>query len=96
MTDQMYVCTFKITEYGTSGNELPPPPEHGYCRSVMSGDESEHVFRKRMQAEGMAIRELLKYRFEQKPKPYSCANSCDWSISPLGSVTEIVREITER
>lgn len=91
----MYVCTFTISVYGTSGNELPPPADHSYHRSVLSGDESEAIFRKRMQEEGMAIRALLKEQFDAKPRAYSRADTCDWSITPVGAVTDLVKEIYE-
>jgi hypothetical protein len=90
----MYICTFTITSYGTSGNELPPPPERSFSRSVLSGGgDTEESFKQRMQIEGMALRELLTERFAEQPKPYSCADSCSWTISQGCSVSEIVREI---
>lgn len=92
----MFICTFTITIYGTSGNELPPKPERSYTCSVLSGHESEQAFRDQMQTEGMAIRDLLQHRYDEKPKPYSCPDSCDWSISPVGSITALVREISAR
>jgi len=90
----MYVCTFTIFSYGFSGNELPPPVSRTYSRSVLSGgSDNIEIFTARMYAEGNAIRDLLKRRFEEKPRPYSCADGCDWLITPVGSVTELVKEI---
>jgi hypothetical protein len=86
----MWVCTFKIYEYGISGNELPPPISRTHLTSVLSSEESEKSFRDRMQAEGMAIRSFLEHRFKAKPAPYSCAPGCDWSITKVGSVSDIV------
>jgi hypothetical protein len=88
-----YVCTFVITRYGISGNELPPPSVAGYSHSVLSGNETEEAFRQRMQTEGMDLRKLLEHRFSANPRPYSCADSCSWSISKVGSVTELVKKI---
>lgn len=88
-----YICTFIVTTYGISGNELPPPSVGSYAHAVLSGDESEDVFRKRMQDEGVAIRQILDERFKEKPKPYSCADSLSWSIAPIGSITALVRRI---
>lgn len=93
----MFVCTFTITTYGTSGSELPPRAVGGFCRSVLSGHaDTEAAFADRMQLEGMALRQILTSRFDADPKPYSCADTCDWSITKTGSVAEIVREIQAR
>lgn len=92
----MQICTFTITTYGTSGNELPPPAESSFVRSIISGNEGAEQFRHRMQEEGMVIRRMLAVRFEEKPKPYSCADSCDWSITEAGSIAGIVTEILRR
>jgi hypothetical protein len=89
----MFACTFTIYRYGHSGTELPPPVVGGFTRTVLSGDESEQVFRERMQRERMDLRALLKRQFEEKPRPYSQADGCDWSITPVGSVTSIVQEL---
>ncbi len=89
----MHVCTFTITTYGASGNELPPKANGGFCRSVLSGAENEQAFRIRMQQEGMTLRALLTEMFEAKPKPYSCPDTCDWAITEVGSVTDIVKQI---
>lgn len=85
----MYICTFTVTYYGTSGNELPPPPARSVVHSVL-GDEPLAVFKERMKREGMAIRDLLN---SQTVAPYSCSPSCDWAISPVGSISELVRQI---
>ncbi len=92
----MLACTFTITAYGTSGNELPPRAVGGFCRSVLSGSENEQAFRVRMQKEGMDLRALLAEMFEAKPKPYSCADTCDWAITEVGSVADIVKQIYAR
>lgn len=90
----MYVCTFHITEYGFSGNDLPPPMAASFSHSVLSGGaDTEETFRARMQEEGMAIRGLLASKFDAAPKPYSQADTCGWSISKIGTVTEIVKLI---
>lgn len=88
-----HICTFVITTYGISGNELPPPSVGSYAHAVLSCDESEDVFRARMQEEGMVIRQMLDERFKEEPKPYSCADSVSWSIAPVGSITGLVRRI---
>lgn len=88
-----HICTFIVTTYGISGNELPPPSVGSYSHAVLSSEESEDVFRKRMQDEGVAIRQILDERFKEEPKPYSCADSVSWSIAPVGSITELVRKI---
>lgn len=92
----MQICTFTITEYGTSGNELPPAPERSHVYSVLSGNESEEAFKERMQMEGMVVRDLLNTRFEERPKPYSCADSCDWVFTRASSITHMVRETLGR
>lgn len=88
-----HICTFIITTYGISGNELLPPSVGSYAHAVLSGEEDEAVFRKRMQDEGVAIRQILDERFKEEPRPYSCADSVSWSIAPVGSITALVRKI---
>lgn len=92
----MYVCTFVFQEYGHSGNELPPPLDGGYSRSVLSGDEEETGFSQRMNREGNALRDILevKWKAEERPgKEYSRAPTVSWSVSPVTTMTGIVRDI---
>lgn len=90
-----YVCRFVINQYGHSGNELPPPIINSFIRCILSEDELEINFRERMKCYGVAIREYLKVKFKSKPKLYSCPDSCDWSISQIGSASEIAQFITK-
>jgi hypothetical protein len=84
------VCIFTIGFYGISGNELPPPSVGGFSRAIVSHDESEADFRDRMQEAGMSIRNLLKALPVQ---PYSAAPTCGWSITKVGSMGDIIRQI---
>lgn len=88
----MYACKFTITTYGTSGNELPPPPISSFSRVVLSGaGDARNSFQDWMSAEGIAIRQLLDARFAAHPDPYSQAESCSWSFDEVGSITDIVK-----
>lgn len=89
-----YACTFTVTVYGFSGNELPPPTVGGYSHTVLADNgESEQDFTDRMQIEGVTFRKLLKDQFDAHPIQYSQASSCSWVITAVGSVTDLIRLI---
>lgn len=85
------VCTFTVTRYGTSGNELPPRPEGGFVYSILSEeDETALAFSTRMQQIGMQVRKALSDNWAALPRPYSCASTCDWVITEVHSVGELL------
>ena len=82
-------CTFTITAYGHSGNELPPPVESTYVKTVISfPDERQNEFRIRMQVLGEAVRKILDTHLIA---PYSCQKSCDWRITEIGTESDILK-----
>lgn len=92
-----WVCTFTITHYGHSGNELPPPACGGFSYSLLSiPSDTEKRFNERMQDIGMHIRNCLEKQFKESPMPYTTASSCSWSITPAGSMTDLFDKVWGR